>query len=382
MESIQTLIIGAGPAGLAVAGRMRQSNLTFVIIEKSDKIANSWNNHYDRLLLHSTKQFSYLPLKKFPKDYPTYVSKSDYYQYCQNYAQQFKIKPHFNTVATKVERKGDKWTVTTTDTNNNVQQLIVNNVIIATGMNRVPFAPTWPGMNTFKGDILHSANYKNSDTFLNKRVLVIGMGNTGAELALDLAESGVHVYISVRSPIMVIPRDILFLSVQFSGKLLELLPFGIGDWLGSIVRKLVIGDLSKYGIQAPNVYPAVLQRETGKSPLIDLGTIRMIRNGRIKILPDITGFCSSGVEFGTSGEQCDFDAVILATGYRSKLDEFIVSHNIDNILDKNQVPKLVGEGEHEGLYFVGFNNYTTDGVLGAIINDSKIVVNKIMRQRD
>jgi cation diffusion facilitator CzcD-associated flavoprotein CzcO len=369
---MDTLIIGAGPAGLAVAGRLRQLDIPFEVIEQTEKIAWSWHNHYDRLCLHTVKQLSHLPHLPFPEEYPLYVPREDLAKYYEDYAKYFNIRPHFGEKAVHVERlENNKWKVTTQ--NDNVFE--VSQVVVATGINRVPFCPTWKGMDNFQGDIVHSRHYKNPKPFLDKKVLLIGMGNTGAELALDLAEHQVDVSISVRSPVTIVPRDINGRPVQLTAKKLAKLPFGIGDWLGSQVRRFVIGDLTKYGLRVSNVHPAQQLRETGKTPVIDLGTVQQIKAGNIQIVDDIDRFYEQGVIL-KNGEQHKFDAVVLATGYRAQVEEFIP--NTNNLLDRFNVPKsAVMSGEHEGLYFVGFDNYKLGGILGTIFTDSETVAQAI-----
>lgn len=375
MNRMQTLIIGAGPAGLAVAGRLRKMNLPFEIIEQTAKIAWSWHNHYDRLCLHTVKQLSHLPHLPFPENYPLYVPREDLAKYYENYATHFDIRPHFGESAVFVGKNEDgNWTVKTSK--NNTYK--VENVIIATGINRVPFSPKWKGMNEYEGDIIHSRNYKNPKPFSDKKVLIVGMGNTGAELALDLAEHHVEIAMSVRSPVTIVPRDLNGQPVQLTAKKLAKLPFGFGDWLGTQVRRLVIGDLSKYGLQTAHISPAKQLRETGKTPVIDLGTVAQIKAGIIKIFPDIEQFTKNGVTF-MNGETHNFDAIILATGYRANMEEFI--DDTTDLLDRFEVPKqAVMDGKHRGLYFVGFDNYKLGGILGTIFTDSETVA-KAIRDR-
>ena len=367
----KTLIIGAGPAGLATAGRMRKMGLDFEMIEQTDKVAWSWTKHYDRLLLHTVKQFSHLPHLKFPEDYPLYVPRLKLVEYYNSYAKHFNIKPHFNTSATAVKKVGDKWQVST----NTCKYFDVDNVVIATGVNRIPFRPTWDGEENFKGKIVHSRDYKNVEPFRGDKVLVIGMGNTGAELALDLAENGIECCISVRSPITIVPRDVNGRPVQVTAKQLAKLPFGLGDWLGTQIRRLIIGDLTKYNIPVSKIHPMVQLRETGKTPVIDLGTVNYIKAGKIKAIGDITSFHENGI-VEKNGTSHDFDSVILATGYRSKLGNFV--ENVDKVLDKHGYPKQAeADGEHKGLFFAGFDNYKLGGLLGTIFTDSEIIANAI-----
>ena len=367
-----TLIIGAGPAGLAVAGCLRKQGLDFEVMEKSDKIASSWQGHYDRLLLHTVKQLSHLPHLPFPEDYPLYVPRQKLVQYYENYAQTFEIKPHFNQAVASLKKEDGVWKATS----ESGKVFTADNVVIATGVNHIPNRPEWAGEDEYRGVITHSHTYKNTTPFKGKKVLVVGMGNTGAEIALDLAENGIDTTISVRSPITLVPRDVNGRPVQVTAKQLAKLPFGLGDWLGTVIRKMVIGDLTKYGVPMSNVHPAVQLRETGKTPVIDLGTVKYIKSGDIKVVGDFTNFTKTGVHLKT-GENIDFDAIILATGYKAKLRSFI--ENIDLELDKFQLPKNpVATAEiNKGMYFVGFDNYKLGGLLGVIFNDSQTVVDAI-----
>jgi len=368
------LIIGAGPAGLAVSGRLRKMDIPFEVIEQKDKIAWSWTQHYDRLHLHTVKQLSALPHLPFPKEYPTYVPRLDLVKYYESYAKEFRIQPHFNTSVTSVRRQANNhWLVET----NTGQSFEAKNVVIATGINRIPNFPTWKGQESYQGQIVHSRNYKNPAPFVGQKVLVVGMGNTGAEVALDLSEKGVDTYISVRSPINFVPRDVNGRPVQLTAKILAKLPFGFGDWLGMQIRKVVIGDLTKYGIPMSTMNPTVQLKTTGKTPVIDIGTVAQVKAGKIKVLPDIEHFNEKGLTF-KNGESQNFDAVIACTGYHSQLEDFL--ETTDGLLDKYDVPKqVVGGGKFEGLHFVGYDNYKLGGVLGTIITDSGTVAEAIKK---
>lgn len=374
---IENLIIGAGPAGLATAGRMSHDNVPFEVLEASDKIAVRWHYHYDRLHLHTVKEYSFLPHMEFPEDYPRYVPRKQLIDYFINYANQFNIHPHFNTEVEKiVKNTRGHWNITTSTD----QNFEAKNVIVATGVNRIPNQPKFENQKSFKGDILHSRAYRNAEPFKGKKVLVIGMGNTGAELALDLSENNADTYICVRSPISVVPRDLNGRPVQVTSKQLAKLPFGLGDWLGSQIRKVYFGDLSKYGLEASKVHPVVQLRETGKTPIVDIGTIKAIKAGKIKVVPGIKAYDEKGVHF-VNDEYFEFDTVIMATGYRPHVESLI--ERGDELLDKYLCPRgPIGEGFHEGLYFVGFDNYKLGGILGTIYTDSETIVNAIKSKNE
>ena len=201
------------------------------------------------------------------------------------------------------------------------------------------------------------------------------MGNTGAEIALDLSEHDVPTHISIRSPINIVPRDLNGQPVQVTSKRLEKLPWGLGDWLGSKIRALYFGDLKKYNIEPSKMYPVVQLRETGKTPVIDIGTVAAIKAGKITVVRDIDHFTRTGVQFKT-GEHLEFDQVILATGYRAKVEEFLEKGK--ELLNEHQIPKgPVADAFHKGLFFVGFDQYKLGGIFGTIFTDSEKIVEEI-----
>lgn len=372
MNKNPVLIIGAGPAGLAMAGRLRKLNIPFDIIEKSDRIASIWHEHYDRLHLHTIKELSHLPHLPFPEDYPRYVSRQQLVDYYEMYAKAFDIKPHFDTEIISIKKSNNKWTVKA----RNGKKWETEQVVIATGTNRAVNRPIFEGEEKFQGRIMHSRIYKNVDPFHDQRVLVVGMGNTGAEIALDLSEHGIETYLSVRSEVNIVPRDTFAGPTQLTALRLAKLPTWLGDWLGTQLRRVMVGDLSHYGIFTPKVPPAKQLRTTGKTPVIDIGTIKHIKAGKIKVLPGIDHFTKEGVAF-TNGEKYALDTVILATGYSAKLDEFIP--DASEVLDEHGWPKsYMGEGKHQGLYFLGYDNYVPGGILGVIYRDSEKIANQIV----
>ena len=374
-KEVENLIIGAGPAGLATAGRMRKADVDFEMLEASDRIAVQWHYHYDRLHLHTVKQYSFLPHMEFPEDYPLYVPRKKLVEYFTNYAHQFNIHPHFNTEVEQITKnENNTWDVRTSTG----QNFEAKRVVVATGVNRVPFEPRFEGMEKFSGDIIHSRKYKNAEPYKGTKTLVIGMGNTGAELALDLSENNAETFVCVRGPINVVPRDLNGRPVQVTSKQLAKLPFGFGDWLGSQIRKIYFGDLSKHGLETSKVHPVVQLRETGKTPIVDIGTMKAIKEGKIKVVPAIKSFDEKGVHF-INDEYYEFDKVILATGYRANVESFV--ERGEELLDKYQCPKgPIADGFHDGLYFVGFDNYKLGGILGTIHTDSEVIVDNIKQQ--
>ena len=371
MINTPNLIIGAGPAGMGIAARLRKMGIDFEMVEQSQNVGNAWHHHYDRLHLHTVKQLSNLPHLPFPADFPLYVPRERLVEYFDLYAKQFQLKPHFGQTVTAVKKKGNDWHTTTADGT----QFQSKNVIVATGVNRVPNIPTWPGQEQFQGTVIHAKAYKNATPFKGKKVLVVGMGNTGAELALDLSEHDCETYISVRGPVSIVPRDLNGRPVQLTSIQLAKLPFGIGDWLGNFIRGVYLGDLSKYGLNAPKLSPVQQLKRTGKTPVVDIGTVKQIKAGKIKVLPEMDSFDANGILF-KNGERKKIDAVILATGYKAKISDFIA--DTTGLLNRDNLPKqAIFEGQHKGLYFIGFDNYKLGGILGIVRTESELIANHI-----
>lgn len=370
MESHKNIIIGAGPSGLAIAGRLSKLNMPFIILEQAENVGNVWRNHYDRLHLHTDKRHSELPHFPFPADYPTFVPKAKYVEYLDAYAKHFHIQPIYNQEVINIKRVADKWLV---KTKTNVFE--AKNVIVSTGYNRVPVIPNFKNQALFKGEIIHSHLYKNGKPYQDKNVLVVGYGNSGAEIALDLYENGAKAFTSIRTPVNIVKREFLGRSTQ--GLAIFLIQFGntFYDFISNIFKKLSTGAMAGTGIPISTLAPSEQLRTLGKTPVIDVGTLKEIKAKNITVLPDIQEFTKDSVVF-VDGQKIDFDAVILATGYHARLTDLV--ENIDPLLNERGYPKAMWSDEptYKGLYFLGFNLPLT-GVLRDIQLSSAKIVQKI-----
>lgn len=381
-----TLILGAGPGGLAMAGQLVHRQLPFTLLEASDNVGVAWRNHYDRLHLHTVKEHSALPFLPFPADYPTYVSRGQLVTYLEQYARHFGIEPQFNQSVTQIRRTQDertqdgdtqpgRWTVQTkTDT------FVADSVVVATGYNRVPNEPQLPGLSTFRGEVIHSRTYRNGEPLRGKRVLVVGMGNTGAELALDLYEHGAEATISVRGPISIVRRDVMGKPTQPTAIFLNKFPNWFYDLVAGLSQQLTVGDLSAYGLGKPKYPPSRLIREFGRIPVIDLGTLDQIKAGNIAVAPGIRQINKQSVTF-TDGSQRPFDAIVLATGYRPGLHELLEPELAARVLNERGYPTSLwyDQPELSGLYFLGFSTPLT-GILRSLNINSGLIADHLARQ--
>ncbi|MES1219093.1 MAG: NAD(P)/FAD-dependent oxidoreductase [Bacteroidota bacterium] len=369
VTSTHTLIIGASAAGLASAACLQRKGIEFIILEKYPQVATNWRNHYDRLHLHTSKKWSALPFKKFDAAIPSYPSRRNVVDYLDDYAKEMSIDPIFNTEVTALKKENDRWIA---ETNNGVYQSA--HVIVATGMNNKPSMAQWKGMDSFKGTIIHSSQYKNGKIFTGKNVLVVGFGNSGCEQAICLHEHGAYPALSVRSAVNVLPRDIFGFSVLEVGKLTSVFPPRVADKINAPLLKLLVGDITKLGLKKSKYGPLEQIQKQHKIPLLDIGTIKLIREGSIKIFGDILKIEGNTVFF-EEYKQEHFDAIILATGYSDNLESFIDPNYIHADKMNEPLSKQSAFGK-EGIYFCGFY-LSPMGMLREIGIEAKEIANDI-----
>ena len=341
-----TLVIGASAAGLAAAACLRQAGVEFEVVEASDVVANAWRHHYDRLHLHTPKSASALPGLPMPSTGPRYPSRDQVVLYLEAYARHFGIEPHFDVEVTRLERDGDRWVA---QTSQGVWR--ARNVVVATGATRRPVRPTWPGVESYTGDLLHSSEYRNGEPWRGRSALIVGFGNSACEQAIDRVEHGVDAHLSVRSRVNVVPRDLLGVPILQMGIVMRVLPTQVADAMAAPLLKATVGDISKVGLRPLPYGPNTQIKNDRHIPLLDIGTMDHIKAGRIHVHPGIERFTASGVVF-TDGTSLDVAAVVLATGYEPALADFLVDARV--VCDDDGRPYVSGgPTQLAGLYFCG-----------------------------
>ncbi|MFC6236767.1 flavin-containing monooxygenase [Longivirga aurantiaca] len=316
-NSTKVLVIGGSAAGLATAACLKDTGVPFEVLEATDVVGTAWRHHYDRLHLHTPKSASTLPGTPMPRGWPRYPAREQVVEYLETYAAEHGIEPRFGQTVSSIERAGSGWTVTTQDTTWHA-----DHVVVATGATRVPVRPSWPGLESFGGAVLHSSEYRNGEPWRGGSVLVVGFGNSACEQAIDLVEHGVAAHLSVRSQVNVLPRDLLGIPVLKMGIAMRVLPTGLADALAAPLVRLTVGDITKVGLRKLPYGPNTQIKNDKHIPLLDIGTMDHIKAGRIAVHGDIERFTASGVVFD-DGAQVDVDAVVLATGYRPALEDLL-----------------------------------------------------------
>jgi putative flavoprotein involved in K+ transport len=346
----KVIVVGGGAAGLSAAAALARRGIDAVVLEQDAELGGTWARRYDRLHLHSVRRFSGLAHFPIPSRYPTYLSRDDVVAYLQEYARHFGLGVVTGTVVSRIRSAADAthaWTVETTS--GDVWEGRI--VVVATGQYRLPVVPQWPGHDSFAGRIVHSASYSNATPYVGQRVLVVGAGNSGAEIATDLSDNGAtYVALSVRTPPPVVPRDPFGLPVQRTSIVLSMLPPAIANRIGWATARLVLGDLTRYGMPKGDFAPYTTRRV----PLIDVGFVHALKAGRVKAKPALARLTQNSAIFA-GGTSEPFDAIVAATGFTTGLGSVV---DAPGALSEDGEPRGVS-GEptmYPGLYFIGFTH--------------------------
>jgi indole-3-pyruvate monooxygenase len=340
-----------------------------VILEQGDQVGMSWRHHYHRLHLHTDKGHSELPLLGFDPALPRYLSRLQFIDYLESYAAHFRLPVRFAERLLAARRVDGLWQAHTTAGSWRAPHLIM-----ATGYNRLARAVEWPAMAAFAGELLHSSAYRDGRSYRDRRVLVVGLGNSGGEIAIDLHEHGARVALSVRGPVNVIPREVLGIPILTLSILQSRLPARLADWLNAPIQRLLIGDLARFGLRKPAHGPVQQIRDSARIPLIDIGTVELIKRGEIQVFPAIETFFEGGVRF-VDGRRLACDAVILATGYSPGVAELLPE--VAGAVDARGVP-VSDTAPENGLHFCGFR-LTATGMLRDISIEARRIARAVAR---
>ena len=363
MHPTEVVIVGAGAAGLSAGGALKRVGVDAVILDKDVRIGGSWSRRYERLHLHTVRHFSGLAHQPIPRSYPRYLSKDEYATYLERYAETMGLRVELEQTVRAIQpsdaglweiisENGDRW--------------LTQVVVVATGHYNEPVVPRWPGLDNYAGRIIHSRDYVSGRDFAGEAVLVIGIGNSGAEIAADLVEQGAaRVAIAVRTSPPIMPRELFgVLPVQLLGIALTPVPAPrLLDRAGALARRAAIGDLRRYGLGEAQWGPFTARRPA----VIDVGFLKELKQHRISVRSAPQRFTADGVAFADGREE-SFGAVIAATGFDSGLRRLLA---LPDVVGDDGRPRFRSgrPTPYAGLYFVGFDE-TTRGVLFEARRDS------------
>src|SRR4051812_2507887 len=343
-------IVGAGPAGLAAAASLAAEGVRAVVVDKAAEVGSTWRAHYDRLHLHTERALSGLPGLPIPKKHGKWVPRAGVVEYLEEYARHHQIEVLLGKPVERVDREDGTWKLAIPS-----GPVRARAVVIAAGYNHTPHLPDWPGRGSFAGELLHSPQYKNAERFRGRQVLVVGTGNSGAEIAVDLADgAAASVRIAVRTPPNIVRREVSGLATQRLGIALRRVPPAIVDPIARVVQWLTVGNLTPYGLPASPRGTYTRARE-GQIPILDVGLVDALKSRRVSIVSAVRAFEGRDVVL-ESGDRIQPDAVIAATGYVRALER-LVGHL--GVLDARGLPLAHGARTHAAaprLYFIGYSN--------------------------
>jgi putative flavoprotein involved in K+ transport len=316
------------------------------VFERGD-VGAAWTTRYDRLHLHTVRWLSCLPGYRMPRAFGKWPSRDRVIDYLQRYADRAGVVVRTGVEVERVDRNTQSWILVTTH-----GAVEAERVVIATGHSNRPYLPDWPG--AFDGEFVHSAAYRNAAPYVGRHVLVVGAGNSGAEIAVDVADGGAaETFLAVRTPPSIVRRDTLGLPSQVLGIATSRLPVSVVDRIAGTIRRVSIPDLTSYGLPAPaRPYSDFLRRRV--IPILDVGLVDAVRSGRVSVVAALERF-DNGRAALADGTALEVDAVIAATGYRPGLEP-LVGHL--GVLDERGEPLVHGAEEHPrapGLHFVGYH---------------------------
>jgi len=365
VETPEIAIVGGGSAGLATAALLRSEGRRPLVLEAGPEPGAAWRMRYDRLRLHTPRLLSGLPGLPIPRRYGRWVARDDLVVYFQCYAETHGLDLRTGTRVDRIERDGDAWRLETS-----TGPLQTDTVIVATGYNGVPYLPEWPGREGFSGELVHSSAYMNPVPYRDRDVLVVGAGNSGAEIAHDLADGGVRrSRLSVRTPPQIVRRATAGIPAQLLGMAIKHLPPHWVDPITKTQRRLSIPDLSARGLPRPEHGVRTSFIATGTTPILDVGIVDAVKHGRVEVVAAVESFDGPDVLLA-DGSRIAPDAVIAATGFRAGLDE-LVGH-LDVLTPRGLPTKTDGEPALPGLWFVGFTP-----TLGGQLREGSVAARKV-----
>ena len=343
------IVIGGGPAGLACAAVLKRRGRNPVVLERAPRVGESWRTRYDCLRLNTARWWSSLPGFPIPRNLGTWVGAGDYANYLDLYARRHELDVRLGLDVSRISKREPWWLVETS-----AGTIEAENVVVATGYDREPFLPDWPGLSGFSGQMMHASAYRNPDMFAGRRVLVVGAGNSAADIAVDLVRGGAaRVWMSIRTPPQIVPRTVGGLPMQTVAVATRALPAWVGDSIVRAAQKLVHGDLTRHGLPSPRETVSTQFRRGDVVPVIDVEFVRRLRAGELEAVAAVREFEGDRVVLA-DGSQVSPEAVVAATGYRRGLEGLVGDLGV---LDARGLPVTgAPESDLRGLYFAGFTN--------------------------
>jgi putative flavoprotein involved in K+ transport len=342
------VVIGAGPSGLAVARELEHKHgVETLVVERAAAPAFSWRTRYDNFRLNTTGFLSHLPGQRIPLTAGRWPTRDDMVRYFDNYVARQNITLELGCVVNDIVRAADGWRL---ETSSGAFQ--TRAIILATGNYRTPTIPPWPGLSEFTGEVVHSANFRNAWPFRNRDVLVVGAGNSAADIAVQLANNGARrVWLAVRTPPHLVRRAIGPLPADILLELFAWAPAKAVDPIIGLSERLMWGDLSAYGFHRPPAGLKATVEQTGRIPTFADELIAAVRAGRIEVVPAVEAIEADRVILA-DGSGPSPQVIIAATGFSMDLHDLVGRLGV---LDaRGNLPGGFASHIGDGMFAIGY----------------------------
>jgi len=369
IQHVDSVVVGAGPAGLAAARELMRVGRRVVVLERGTGVASSWRTHRPGLRLHTVRRLSGLPGATIPRRYGRYVASANLVSYLENYASSIDVR--FGVDVLKISRADDTgqasaWVLDTVGG----PRYVADTVVMATGYNRRPFIPRLPGIDEFERPVVHVADYRGDGQYAGLDVLVVGSGNAAAEAAVELVATGARrVRMAVRTTPHIVRRRVAGVPMQAVAIAVGLLPTGVADHVASVLARLTVPDLSDRSMPRPRPDLFSRVRRDRSVPVHDTGIVALLETGAVEPVAAVVGFDAATAHLA-DGASATPDVVLFATGYRRALEPLLDGLGL---LDAHGDPRQPsGTAAAPGFYFVGFT-VTASGALRQMAGEARRV---------
>lgn len=345
----EVVIIGAGLAGLTAAQCLADAGITARILEREAVVGQSWRRRHPQLTLNTHRDLSTMPGLRYPPGTPAFPKKDFVAAHLQDFVSKHRLAVEYGVDVLHITQATGLFQITTS----NGGHIKAKHVVIATGKDKVASLPSWAGLTTFTGQILHSADLGQTARYAGKRVLVIGGGNSGFDVLNHLSRvKTAGLWMSVRGGSSVLPKRLFGFSVHRLSPAMARLPTWIADRMIALTQRIAFGNLASLGMPNPVKGAATRLVRDQIAIAVDDGAVAALKSGRAAIVPEVEEFRMADV-IVKGGKVLSPDIVIVATGYSSQFRTLLPDLDV---LDSDGRIRPSGKeplSALPGLWFIG-----------------------------